>query len=257
MTELSHVRGLTSLGVLTMISKKNFTRAIESARIVFAPVGLFGFLAYVSQMHLFFQILSFTSIAAALVGMYQYIEVSPAPSRLLDCGAKNCTWSQENFNRDNAASMQAKTVIGWENMTEAERNSPVTLSRFARVAQELKQQLALIVFGVMLLTFASTSFAADLPNAPQPQDNTYAAGFSTDNQLYMLQGWGVGMMVGGITKRPLLGAVAGFGSCALYRSIHDQEYANDKMFGQNRMEYCAIGSATSYGMMKLFHWGKR
>ena len=110
----------------------------------------------------------------------------------------------------------------------------------------------------VVLIFVLAAVAFGLPNAPTPQrDNQYAAGFSTDNMFYALQGWGVSSVVGMVSNRPWLGALSGFGSCALYRGIHIQGYHNDKFWGDNRMEFCAAGSAVSYGMMKVMHVGRK
>jgi hypothetical protein len=117
-------------------------------------------------------------------------------------------------------------------------------------------KIKFIIALMLIATVCSASTVVETPDTPKPVDDTYAAGFSLDNQLYLLQGTMVTMIVGGATKRPWLGAVAGVGSCALYRGIHDQMHVNDRFFGYNRMEYCAIGSAAGYGMAKLFHFGK-
>ncbi len=112
------------------------------------------------------------------------------------------------------------------------------------------------------LKVASTT-APSLPNAPQPNtsqpDNTFSSGLGFDNQLYVLQGLGVSMMVGQFTSRPWLGATSGVGSCMLWRGIHDQGYTNDRMFSSNRVVFCALGSAVGYATDKwLFriHRGK-
>jgi hypothetical protein len=91
-----------------MFSKHKLQRAIEAARMTFAPVGLFGFLGYVSTMGLFLQIVSFLAIAASLTAMYQYIDVTPAPGRLLDCGAKECQWHEAaNYHASKSPGMPA------------------------------------------------------------------------------------------------------------------------------------------------------
>jgi hypothetical protein len=109
----------------------------------------------------------------------------------------------------------------------------------------------------------ASATAPSLPNAPQPNtaepDNTFSSGLGFDNQLYVLQGLGVATMVGQFTNRPWLGATAGVGSCMLWRVVHDQGYTNDRMFGSNRVAFCALGSAVGYATDKwLFgiHRGK-
>jgi len=104
----------------------------------------------------------------------------------------------------------------------------------------------------VLLLFCTVALG-QLPDAPKPAYNQYAAGFSTDNMFYGLQGWAVSSVVGMLTNRPWLGALSGVGSCALYRGIHIQGYHNDKLFGYNRIEFCAAGATVSYGMMKIMH----
>jgi hypothetical protein len=126
------------------------------------------------------------------------------------------------------------------------------------------KRYALTLFFMLLSSLATWAQTwQNLPNAPQPQpkpvtmNNDYAAGFSFDNQRYMLLGGVVSLSVGMISNRPWLGLASGVGSCALYRVIHIQGYHNDKFFGQNRMEFCAVGSLGGYGLMKLMHVHKR
>jgi len=104
--------------------------------------------------------------------------------------------------------------------------------------------------------------AAELPNAPTPQTegNYYGSGFNTDNQLYVLQGFGVSALVGGITNRPWIGGASGVGSCMLYRAIHDPmvpAIQHDTMFARNRILFCGVGSAGGYVMLKVLHVGKK
>jgi len=112
----------------------------------------------------------------------------------------------------------------------------------------------------LLVSSLSTACLAQWPATPQPQPpktsppsvnkftNDYGPGFSFDNQLYALQGGVVSFAVGEITGRPWLGVASGVGSCGLYRIIHIQGYHNDRFFGQNRMEFCAAGSAAQNSM---------
>lgn len=123
------------------------------------------------------------------------------------------------------------------------------------------------IFAMLLMSVAiqaqsskvAQPMASNLPNAPQPS-NSFSKGFGFDNQLYLLQGWGVTNIVAPLTNRPLLGAAAGVGSCMLWRAVHDQGYKNDGMFSSNRVAFCALGSAAGYATDKwLFriHRNKR
>jgi hypothetical protein len=109
------------------------------------------------------------------------------------------------------------------------------------------------LISIILLLVVSAA-ASDIPNAPLPNtpplDHSFSSGFSADNQLYMLQGWGVTTIVGPLTHRPLLGAATGVGSCMLWRAVHDQGYTNDRMFSSNRVAFCALGSAVGYATDK-------
>jgi hypothetical protein len=109
------------------------------------------------------------------------------------------------------------------------------------------------LISIILLLVVSAA-ASDIPNAPQPNtspvDHSFSSGFSADNQLYLLQGWGVTTIVGPLTGRPWLGAATGVGSCMLWRAVHDQNYTNDRMFSSNRVAFCALGSAVGYATDK-------
>ena len=111
---------------------------------------------------------------------------------------------------------------------------------------------------LILFILACRPCLAQWPDTPKPQpktappivrSNDFGKGFSFDNQTYALQGGGVAIIVGTLTYRPWLGLVAGVGSCAVYRAIHNP----NGFFASNRMEFCAAGAAGSYVLMKLMH----
>jgi hypothetical protein len=118
-----------------------------------------------------------------------------------------------------------------------------------------------IVALLITLALAGSAFA-ELPDAPLPQPpraatttpaptgNDFGKGFQMDNQLYLLQGTGVSLIIGELSRRPWIGAAAGIGSCMAYRGVHDRKYRNDGMFSSNRIAFCGLGSAGGYVINK-------